>query len=306
MPYRLELGEPLSAGMRRLMLEQVALIAENLTSPEIDRETGIHNARKCCKRLRAAYRLLRGEIGRAICRRENYRFRDISRSLAGPRDAWVRLQTLDALTVPAPDAPPLLSFGVFRQTLLDAYRETLSQRLGDTETVPRALAALEEARRVIATLPIERETFDALRPGLRRTYRRGRRAMAQAYALTDPARFHEWRKRVKDLWHQIEILENCWPAAFSGLAMELHALSDYLGDDHDLEVLRLSALEMRDTFASETELSTLLERIAQKRLALEECARPLGERLYRERPKVFTNKVEACFKMSALQEWHSS
>jgi hypothetical protein len=44
------------------------------------------------------------------------------------------------------------------------------------------------------------------RGSLRRIYRRGRKAMQHAQADPTNENLHEWRKRVKDLWHAEQIL----------------------------------------------------------------------------------------------------
>ncbi len=45
---------------------------------------------------------------------------------------------------------------------------------------------------------------------------------------------HEWRKRVKDLWYHVTLLQDAWRPVMSALADEAHELSDRLGDEHDL------------------------------------------------------------------------
>lgn len=116
--------------------------------------------------------------------------------------------------------------------------------------------------------------------------------MQQAYAHPAPGIFHEWRKRVKYLWHQIEILEALWPSVLSKLADELHLLSDYLGDDHDLAVLRWTILDNLSWFKNERELMRLVVLIDQERLALEAAAQPLGRRIYFDSPKLFAQRLE--------------
>ena len=48
---------------------------------------------------------------------------------------------------------------------------------------------------------------------------------------------HEWRKRVKHLWYHHTLLRSLWPPVMEVTGDEAHALSDHLGDDHDLAVL---------------------------------------------------------------------
>ena len=56
-------------------------------------EEAVHSARKDMKKLRALLRLVRGELGASVYRRENARFREAAATLAGLRDADVMLVT---------------------------------------------------------------------------------------------------------------------------------------------------------------------------------------------------------------------
>ena len=41
-----------------------------------------------------------------------------------------------------------------------------------------------------------------------------------------PEDFHRWRKRVKDLWYHVSLLERARPEQMEALAKELKTLSD--------------------------------------------------------------------------------
>ena len=51
------------------------------------------------------------------------------------------------------------------------------------------------------------------------------------------ARWHDWRKRAKDVWYQLRLLQDTWPDVMKAMAGQASQLSDLLGDDHDLAVL---------------------------------------------------------------------
>jgi excisionase family DNA binding protein len=158
------------------------------------------------------------------------------------------------------------------------------------------LDSMEVACSQAENLPIVHNNFSVFREGLQRTYTRGRTAMSSAYTQPGSEIFHEWRKRAKYLWHQIEILEALWPKVFTMMADELHTLSDYLGDDHDLAVLRAMILNQVKGFGDERELMRLVSLIDRERLELEALARPLGERLYFDSPKTFVQRLETYWK----------
>ena len=82
------------------------------------------------------------------------------------------------------------------------------------------------------------------------------------------------------------------------LADHAHDLSDHLGDDHDLALLREEAQRRRDSFASPADQRHLLQEIDQRRGELQFAAISLGERIYAEKPKKFTSRLAKRFRRS--------
>ena len=132
------------------------------------------------------------------------------------------------------------------------------------------------------------EGFDLMRPGLEREYRKGRKALRTVRGDPPAEAVHEWRKRVKDLWYHLRLLHEVWPATMKGAADEAHALSDLLGDHHDLTVLIDDAREQAPDDPGLPELIALAERRQAELLAE---ALPMGERLYAEKPRLFGRRV---------------
>jgi CHAD domain-containing protein len=282
MAYRLKVDERVSTGIRRLIIEEIDYIVDQLVNPEIDRDLGIHEARKSCKRVRAALRLVRDEIGKPLYRQENIRFRDAARKLAGARDTWVKIQVFDRLTSSQADEFPEHGFGKFRKTLLKDYENTLAIEQRSRNQITGIVETMQDAVEEIRDLPVECETFSAFEGGLKRVYTRGRAAFNLCSHQPTPENFHEWRKRVKYLWHQVEILMDMQPASLGNLAEDLHTLSDHLGDQHDLVVLRGTTKERTFAFDDEDEYMILVGWIDERRLALEVLSLTLGARLFRK------------------------
>jgi CHAD domain-containing protein len=274
--YRLRGGKPLTDEVRRVARGRIDHALDELRGKS-DRtaEQAVHEARKDMKKLRALLRLVRGELGDELYRAENARFRDTARLLSGVRDADVMLATLDSLDA---GAPPEL------REALEAHRRSL-----EVAGTPReeAVAELEDARLQVERWPLEREGFDAIEPGLRRMYRRGLRALDGVQQDSSDEALHEWRKRLKDLWYHLTLLEDAWPRPMEAMADEAHELSDRLGEDHDLVVLQQWA---RD-HAAALDLSRLGEAVAARRAALQADAMTIGRRLYAERPRAFARRV---------------
>jgi len=172
----------------------------------------------------------------------------------------------------------------------EAFKQHL---LDDEEAMAEVAVKIEQGRARVANWPIERNDFSALYGGLKRVYKRGYKGLAGAYRESVAENFHDWRKRVKYLWYHMRILKPLWPDLLGELADALHDLSDYLGDDHDLAEFRQLVLDRPEMFNDEPELQALLGLIDRRRAELEAAARPLGERIYVEKPEAFVNRLAA-------------
>lgn len=273
MAYRFRRREAVNQGVRRIAREQLALA---LTQLEAADERGIHEARKCLKRLRGLLRLVRSGLGKAVYRQENACFRDAARALSGVRDAQVLLNTFDRLAATPSEAEQAL-----RDQLIAACEATLAQQR--ESGVHLAASTLTAARERLAHWPVVADA--ALWEGLERSYRQGRRNLAAAYAAQSPEAFHELRKRVKDLWYQQTLLIPSWPQLLKVTARAAHQLSDDLGDDHDLAVLRAWLKRQPATTAT-----PLFERLDRQSAALRQRACLLATRLYAETPAAFAKR----------------
>jgi CHAD domain-containing protein len=286
--YRLKRKEGLPEGVARIARGRIdhaidELSGEAGSSPE----DAVHNTRKDMKKLRALLRLMRGELGDDVYRRENECFRDAAAELSGVRDADVMLATLDALELEEPVSGPL------RQAL-EAHR----LRTGGgsrKQAASQVIEILEEARARVADWPRELDDFEALRPGLKRMYKRGRREFRAMREDPTVEGLHEWRKRSKELWYDHTLLRSLWKPVMDAVGDEAHLLSDRLGDDHDLAVLLAWAQEHTEP---EPEL---LEAVEHRRAELQGDALELGARLYADRPKVFVRRLERLWEASREQ-----
>lgn len=318
MSYRLELDEPLAEGIRRACREELEVIIASLRDESVPHES-VHDARERLKRVRAALRLVRDAMGEDRFRAANVFFRDRGRELSELRDARVAVDTLDGLLAnaveratdgegaiaragAAPSGPSGAAersferaYGVLRPVLECGLEQTVRHQLRDERRHERVAGALEDALPRVDDWPIEGRGFGMIAHGLERIYRQGRKRLAKAYEDPSLERFHDWRKRVKDLWYHVRLLEASWPPVMSGSAEGIHELSDLLGDSTDLSVLGdlVSGLDVPGLAPADR--SALLCVIARRRDALRERARPVGERVFHESPAAFAGRMDAYF-----------
>lgn len=287
--YQLKQDESSADGIQRVVDEQIAESIALLSDNGGDRDVAIHETRKKIKRIRAALRLVRGALGEPLFQQENGRFRDIGRQLAPLRDSFVLLETLDGVWAERGAAIDPTAYTQVRGQLMARYEAVQQQFLGDDGLVETAVSALQTAQTI--TLPIGADGFTPLSYGLRHTYRLGCRRMAQAQAYPGSAEaFHEWRKAVKYLWHQLELLHPIWPGYLTELALQLHTLSGHLGNAHDLAELNHVLWQNPEQFPPSPVLTVLQQQITDQQRQFEAMAWPVGRRLYAERPLPFTHR----------------
>lgn len=278
-------------GVRNVLLYHIDEALDALKGTQVS-DANIHGARKALKKARATLRLMRDALTKTAYRQENETLRDAARPLSAARDARVLLDALDRVVrlygeagaKAVPDA-----FHQFLEREQGELRRRASGGRSGLHTAPRT--ALRAARTRIAHWKLGPEGWPEIGAGLKRVYVRGRRGLKAAHAKRTPERLHEWRKQAKYLWHQLQVLEPMNPGVLGELADQVHQLSDYLGDDHDLAVLREKVLAQRQLFQMRAGPEPLLALIGHCQAQLQEKAFRLGTRLYDEKPAAFSGRV---------------
>ncbi len=294
MAYKLQTDEDVQDGLRRCAREQLDRAIHELTERTSDDPVeAVHEARKALKQERSLLRLARGTINSGERRRENAALRQAARTLSAARDAEVMLQALDELSERFTGRVPERTLDAIRDRL-EAERDPARESLLGSGLTGAVAEELRAVRTRIDDWALRRKDWKALEPGLDRGYRRGRHAFERARTRSTVENLHEWRKRAKDLWYHLRLLKPVSPAIIGGQADEAHTLSDLLGDDHDLALLREALL----TGAGEVpaDVDAVIELIDHRRDQLQAEAMQVGERLYAERPKAFGRRMHRYWK----------
>ena len=289
--FRLASGERVSEGLRRIVRARLDEAIGGLDAAGDDAlDEAIHEARKALKRVRSTLRLARDELGEDVYRRENVGFRDAGRRLSGARDSQVVVETLDGLCERCRGELPPGGLTALRDALREEHEAARQRLQANAGAVRDVVEELRAARARTASWPIARDDLDALAPGLRRIYRRGRKSLRAVHEQPGDEAMHELRKRAKDLWHASQILGPAAPKKTKRMAKRAHKLSDLIGEEHDLTVLQQTA-ERHSEHLSEAERVALEELIERRRTGLRRRALPRAERLYRRKPRAAVRRV---------------
>ncbi|HJQ76572.1 MAG TPA: CHAD domain-containing protein [Acidimicrobiia bacterium] len=299
----LQLGdsEPLGMGVKRVTMEQLELAAGRYFDKSLGLGGAVHESRKSIKRVRALLRLVRGELPDRIYDFEDGSLRETAslvsdaRSAQGVLNAALSIQSLYG---------ELLADDTFTEMIERLTRRrdlTELNMIEDPDLVGRVVRGLERAYHRYSSWPTDpearevyglgiRDSFEALAPGLDATYGRGRHSMATAYRRGGPGDFHRWRKRVKDLRHQMEFLAPLWPEVVVGTAMTLNRLGNILGEDNDLAEL-IDLLQSRSDLCPDPRERSMFRALAhQRRSELQTAGEILGRRIYAEEPKALSSR----------------
>lgn len=273
MHYKLKSGEKLSNGIRRVARKQMGRAGELLRESAGAQGGSIHEARQWLKKARATLQLVRPALGDKVCRREDGKLRKIARRLARRRDAEVLVTTLETLRSGRRELAEDRAWEKLQQIFLKR-REASVESLPDLQ---KFRGELRELRARVNDWPLKKLHASDLRRGLGRVYRDGRKAMQRSEKTRTTEDFHAWRKRVKELWHGLRILEPELPAAMAGFAPGLKELGEHLGNEHDLAVLEAALATCKlDT----DELKVVKKRVQLRRAALQQTALKQGRRLF--------------------------
>jgi len=274
MPFRFKKSESPAKAVRRVCRERIGAALGGLRKG--GRPAVVHGVRKEIKKLRALFRLVRGEIGHGVYRKGAKALREAAGSLTAPRDARVMLKAFAKLV----GGGTRRFAGIERALRKNARRE--AERFRKDDSLKRAERLLRKTDRRVDDLKIKAGGWAAIEPGLKESYRRGREACGLVRQQPSPENFHDWRKHVKDLWHYFCLLYPAWPAEGRAYTDELESLGGHLGEDHDLFLLQQFA--SAHCVGKANEVTALNQLIASRQKVLRAAALKLGSRLYAEPP----------------------
>jgi CHAD domain-containing protein len=290
MAFRLKKNESAAAGIRRVARGEIEDSLELIEKKDVDPEELVHELRKHFKKFRAVTRLVQDELGDEIYERDQGAVRDLGRRLSSARDASVRVTALDRLRKAHEKNFPTDGVEPIRRRLL-ALRRAATGRVRRGSAMSEIGRDLESLVKRVRAWPLQREGFSLVEVGLRRGYRQGRAAEAEAYGSRTDEAFHEWRKRAKDLRYHVDLLSPIWPETMADLEKTLHDLTDRLGGDHDFADLRGALTSSPRLVEGSDTVPTVIELIDKERSELQAAARPLGVRVYSEKPRAFTKRI---------------
>jgi len=301
MAIQLKYEEDFSRGLKRLILNECQNSLEYLRNANTDnyRHETVHEVRKSYKKIRACLRLVRDQID--FFKEENRWFRDQAREISELRDSTAILEVLHILRNQYKDFLKAETFQMLDEKLRIYRKHLANQYFHQVDKLSVLQQALEEKAEEIPEWNIQVYTFEGVKKGLKRTYKRGYKGLEKVNNSGDIKDFHEWRKRVKYTCYHLDVLNRIRPKMFTSWEDELHDITDLTGTMHDLYNLKLTIKKLDHSFQDINERTlfhTLLEKYQD---LMGEHAILKGKKFYTDSPDEFCERVQVFWKMHSKE-----
>lgn len=290
MDFFIKENEPLQPGLRRIEMETLEEVEQYLEARENVNEA-IHNARRGFKKLRALARLVQFEVGKKAYRKTNQFYRNEARKISLLRDTTAMIETVERLEAKHPDKLPGHIIPMVKVHLFGLRDHHIEEATPILQLLHEIREQMDTAWKEMLLLCTKKVKIKRLLRGMKKVYGRAYFGYHHCRENVTDHHIHDWRKRAKYLRYQLGILSMAWAPIFQVVETELHQLTDYLGDFHDLEVLK-GALERSDLSLDNPAKAKLFGLIELQQFESCQLALESGARLFAEKPKVFIRRME--------------
>ena len=268
MKERTTSGPLLSRRFRLVLLHLAEEARRDLDALAARPVRAIHSLRTRMKNLRALLLLVKMRIPKPSRKTVAALAGALKDAFAGQRDAHV----IAALRAKFP-----------------GLRESGTKEKAAPQNAERDRTAKADASRLIrmvSKLTLNGLTWADVIGAYLRSYRAGRKAMKACERERSAETFHDWRRPVKELFYQSQVLQ-----PLDGMRERrstAERLGDRLGEMNDLHLLRSSAKKSR--------ASDAMKHIAKKQRELKPTVFKAAAKLFGERPREIQRALERCVK----------
>ena len=304
MAYRLKPNRSVASEVRRIATKQLTLAIGELRAVGTPRrDDAVHEARRHVKKVRALLRLVQPALG-SVYSASNRRLRRASRLLAPIADGESMVETFARLEGRT-DGLPRRTGGRVHAALIER-QSRVDRKAALDRALQKTAAILRGEQRRLAECDLNTKGFGAVRHGLEHSVRRLRTAAQRSAAAPTAHQYHAWRRRVKDVWLQLRLLEGCCGSALAGDVRRLEALDECLGEHHNVVILE--AILTSDAVVSRRETAMCLRLLRRYRSALRARAAALAQTLPVQRPRPFVRRVKRLWharqaRLGARRRW---
>lgn len=273
--------------IKRILDDQLNIAISHLENElDNDFDGSIHEVRKCIKRTRAVLRLIRDDIGKDLYRKENIFFRDINRNMSELRSISVVIETLIKLNSDeSQDYKPLIDH------FTELKEKIIIKLCMEENRLEKVVELLRKGKESMERIIIKNRDYEILFLGFLRVFNQCLRSMAIAKNELSTGNLHEWRKGVKYLYYQFQVLEPVLHTELLTYIPKLDKLADYLGDDHDLAELGSTLARYQNIPAGSNDSNSIYNKIDETRYDMYKTLFSLAGEIFDEKLRTDINKL---------------
>lgn len=281
-------GENIVDGWKRLVRNECLFILETTRSRKQPDER-IHDIRKALKKIRGLLRVVWEDFQEYG--QENIFFRDVGRSMSKIRDYQAVQDTLIRL-YSTKDQPASKRSCRTVAKKLNRSRSAIEKQILKREKIFDVIhQQIQDKLTEMETWTLGQTSLESFVSGIKKVYKKGYHLRKVAEATGKAEDYHEWRKQAKYLRYQLEFLNPLWPNLMTFWEGEMHQLTDYIGEEHDLVVLQ-QLIETEGVYLVNTNERLAFDKtVAYHKSLCRLNALSLGAKCYSEKPGNFKKRL---------------
>jgi len=288
MPYQIHPSHDLEKGLKEILIVSLEDARKVLSITQGLHKEQFKQARKALKKARAVLRLFQEVIPREKFEEEDLNLKNIARVFRDVRDAHVTEDVFQKFLKEVSGQVEKNSFIEIQEFLVRQSQKTVREVFSDESSLRDALSQIKAAQERIPLIKVKGDVWSSIIEGIQHTYSDCRDYYRLCLESKTGPDWIGWRKGVKYLRVELDFVNGFLDEKTKNWNRKLHELSDLLGRNQDLLLITEEIEENQRHLKNEKALAGFLAISKEYRKALRKTARKLGEELFEQSAKEFS------------------
>jgi CHAD domain-containing protein len=250
----------------------------------------VHQIRKKIKLYRAFLKLIKSASSAEYYSPANQLLRDTGRLFSDLRDAHVRNIVIDDII----NDPVFKSHKEHLKKLKQRNQSDLKLMEDDlflNKNVFNHFDAVLNKESVISDyINSFTGNFESLYTGLVQSYKKGYQTYYSSYLYPSAEMLHEWRKRIKDLQYQFDLLFDSTLDNLLSMKTDMSEISELLGKDQDINNM-IVWINQNPEYSGGYDSKSLISSLKSQRNKFKSCIDHLGKSIFSDDPEHFQKQL---------------
>lgn len=284
-------NEPVSSGIRRILHDLTDGVLFHCAD-RTDIHMSIHEIRRNLKKIRAILRLIKDVPGYKDYDHDNQFYRDMGRILSEIRSIEILDTSLQLMRSKFRHLRYHHSFDKISKQIFQNRNEIIKNKIEKERVLDYIASEIGENNYRLTEIQLDYNSYSVFLSGIKRAFSQGRKYMKICRENPDIHSIHEFRKKVKYLLSQLQVVYQLFPEMFKTYISILDKIGDRLGIYRDL--YELAEFISHNSVDNELQqllpkLNEVIDKIKYRHLYV---AMQYSEKFFALDTKSFFNQVE--------------